>query len=153
MLDSRLVGKKLDVRVMGTASIYKGRYENQCGFITMTETPADLYASTTVRIGFEESRRSFPIGYLHPQTTTERPPFVVAKDAVALTSQLGQRVVIIGPDIEGSTQLIGQYCYIVHSGHSLPVGLALVERCISGDDGKCSWGYFNEGSICRSHPV
>ena len=152
LLDSRLVGKKLDVRILGTrqTSFHRGRYENNCGFIMLQKVPDNVNHSTLVRIGFEESQRSFPIKYLHPQTTTERPPFVADKDVGPISSRIGQRVVIIGPDVGKNTELVGNYGHIVDSGHVLPVGLALVQVYGSGNVyGK--WGYFNEESLCRSH--
>jgi hypothetical protein len=152
LLDPRLVGKKLDIRIMGTTqtSLYNGRYENQCGFTTLKTVPANVHSSTTVRIGFAESQRSFPVGYLYPQVTTERPPFVTKDVACPITSNIGQRVVIIGPDVEKNMELIGNYGLVVHSGWVLQAGFALVQVCSSGNTfGKL--GYFNEKSICRSH--
>lgn len=152
LLDSRLVGKKLDVRILGTTqtSLHRGRYKNNCGFIILQGVPANVNSSTTVRVGFAESQRSFPIKYLYPQTTTERPPFVADRDVGPITSKIGQRVVIIGPDVQKNGELVGNYGHIVFSGYVLPVGLALVQVCGSGNlNGK--WGYFNEESLCRSH--
>jgi hypothetical protein len=103
-----------------------------------------------VKIGFSESQRSFPVGYLNPQTTTERPPFVSKEAAHPITAILGQRVVIIGPDVSGARELIGNYGHVVSSGWVLQAGLALVQVCSSGESyGSC--GYFNETSLCRSH--
>jgi hypothetical protein len=109
-----------------------------------------VHSSTIVKIGFAESQRSFPIGYLYPQTTTERPSFVSKEAAGPITAALGQRVVIIGPDINNIQELIGNYGHVVDSGWVLQAGLALVQVCSSGASyGK--WGYFNEASLCRSH--
>lgn len=152
LLDPRLVGKRLDVRIMGTAqtSFRDGRYENQCGFTTLTATPANIHSSTTVRMGFAEARVSFPAVYLWPQRTTERPPFVSKDVAGPITSNFGQRVVIIGSDVENNAEFIGNYGIVVHSGYTLLAGIALVQVCSAGDSfGK--YGYFNEKSICRSH--
>jgi hypothetical protein len=152
LLDLRLVGKKLDVRIMGTTqtSFHKGRYENHCGFINLKEVPANVYSSTTMRIGVSETRQLFCIGYLYPQTTTDRPPFVVGNTVGPITSKIGQRVVIIGPDIQNNPELIGNYGHVIVSGYDLPIGLAFMQVSSPGNfHGK--WGYFNEKSVCRSH--
>jgi hypothetical protein len=151
MLDPRLVGKKLDVRIKGTTqtSFHNGCYENHCGFTILKAAPATVHSSTTVRIGFAEAQKSFPVGYLYPQTTTERPPFVSREAAGSITSNIGQRVVIIGPDVKENKELIGNYGHVVHSGWILQAGLALVQVCSADSYG--NWGYFNENSLCRSH--
>ena len=110
---------------MGTTqtSFHKGRYENHCGFINLKEVLANVYSSTTVRIRFSETRRSFCIGYLYPQTTTDRPPFVVGNAIGPITSKIGQRVVIIGPDIQNNPELIENYGHVIVSGYDPPLAL------------------------------
>jgi hypothetical protein len=152
MLNPSLVGKKLDVRIMGTTRtmFHNGRYENQCGFVILKTAPTNVNNSVTVKIGFEETQRPFLLRYLHPQTTTERPPFVSVEKSSLITSIIGQQVVVIGPDIQQNNDLIGSYGLITNSGWILPPGQALVQCCSPGSFyGK--WGYFNEISLCRSH--
>jgi hypothetical protein len=151
MLDPRLVGKKLDVRIIGTREkvFYNGHYENQIGSVTLTKVPTNVEDSIMISIGFSQARRKFQLQYLHAEATTERPPFVTV-GAISITRNIGQRVVIIGPDLRNDAGLIGNYGVVINSGWNLPPTQALVQICSSGSMyGKCA--YFSEKSLCRSH--
>jgi hypothetical protein len=136
---------------LGTAkSLFRnGRYENQCGFLVLTNKVKSTNDSVTVKVGYEESRLTFPVRYLFPETTTERIN-VGRSDLMtqSVVSTPGERVVIIGPDAEGSSDLIGNYAIVLQSLYQLLPGQVFLS-VISGP----SYGqgrYFFVDSICRS---
>ena len=150
LLNSKLVHKRLDVRIKGTASalFYNGRYENRCGFVVLEAVPSSVNTSVTVKLGWERTRRKFPLRYLSPELTTENPPSISAEVACSVLSSIGQRVVIIGADINGDSCLVGDYGTIIRPEHHLFPLCACVLVSYSRGQGFAS--YFPENSICRS---
>jgi len=149
LLDSRLVGKQLDVRVVGTSRMlfHNGRYEKQCGFFKLKEVLTKVENSITVRIGFAQSRVKIPPRYLQPLLMTERPGFVSAELAEPIVKAMGQRVVIIGADVQGNREWIGEYGFILGSEYILPPTMASVQVIKAG--AQC-FAYFDASSLCRS---
>jgi hypothetical protein len=154
LLNEKLLHKQLDVRIKGTVDtlFYNGKYENKCGFVVLDSVPFNTASSVTVRIGLEQSRRSFKLFYLFPQTTTENPGFVPAEAARPVVSTVGQRVVIIGPDVTGNSEYIGSYGMVIECCYNLPPGDALVLMYYPGPNSTFP-AYFNESYLCRSHPL
>lgn len=151
LLDGRLVDKKLDVRIQGTKTtlFHNGRYEDNCGFIVMKRLLASVDESVVVKLGFEHTQRSFPLRYLVPERTTERPGFVEAKFAKSIAQEPGERVVIIGPDLTGSLDAVGSLGTIFYSYFVLPPDQALVMIRSNGEADR--YLYYSENSLCRSH--
>jgi hypothetical protein len=152
LLDMRLLRKRLDVRIEGTTTTlsYYGRYEGQCGYTVLTKTPSDVNVTVPVKVGFTESRIFLPLHHLSPQRTTERPGFVPAKAAHPIVSAVGERVVIIGVDLEGNSELVGNYALVIHCPWQLASGQACVQVSSRGS----FWGrfgYFDQMSLCRSY--
>jgi hypothetical protein len=150
LLDARLLHKRLDVRIKGTTNSlsHLGRYENKIGYIILDAVPSSINASVTVKVGYVEARRPFPVCHLFPETTTENPPFVSTEAARPVVSMPGQRVVVIGADLNGDLHLVGSYGIVVASGYVLQPGHAAI--CISSGDFVGHGAYFEEKSICRS---
>lgn len=115
----------------------------------MKKLPASVDDSVVVRLGFQQSQRSFPLRYLVPETTTERPRFVEANVARSIVQEIGERVVIIGPDCAGSLDAIGSFGTIFQSYYLLPPDLALVLIRNKGETD--AYLYYPESSLCRSH--
>lgn len=141
----------MDVRINGTKKtlFHNGRYEDKCGFIVLKKVPASVDESVVVKIGFEQSQRQFPLRYLVPEKTTERPQFVIGSMVKPIVKEFGQRVVIIGPDLTGTSNVVGSFGVILGPPCVLPPGEALVMVRSSGNaDG---YFYFHENSLCRSH--
>lgn len=149
MLDPRLTGKKLDVRIQGTrvTLFHNGHYENKCGFVVLKRVPTDVNDSVVVRIGFEQTQRPFLLRYLVPERTTERPGFVQAAVAKPIIQDFGERVVIIGPYLNGSSDTVGSFGTIYSSYFPLQPGHVLVMV----HSNPPAYLYFDEDSICRSH--
>ena len=151
LLDPRLLNKRLDIRIQGTKATlwHNGRYENEGGFVVLTKPPSNVDVSVSVKLGFAQSRLFFPLRFLHPEVTTERSGFVLPEARRPVISTVGQRVVIIGADLEGKADLIGNYALIIHYPQLAP-GHTCVQIMIQGP----LWGrygFFDEKSLCRSH--
>ncbi len=149
LLNERLLHKKLDVRIQGTdkTQFYNGSYEGQGGFIIMKKLPAREDDSVKVALRYNRTQRAFQVRYLVPETTTELERFVSAQSAQLVVSSPGQRVVILGPDVEGQSD--GCYAHVINSGYPLVEGLAAV--VIDGPSplaGRCR--YYYQNFICRS---
>ncbi len=151
MLDQRLVGKRLDIRIKGTvkALYHNGKWEDQCGYLVLQKTPVNEKDMILVKMGYSESQIRFTRCYLFPQMTTERPGFVDAKAARPVISSIGQRVVIIGPDAYGNSDRVGEYACIVHCPYNIPSHQALVMISFGQFFGE--YRYYNESCLCRSH--
>ena len=152
LLDSRLLNKRLDVRIRGTTKtlFHNGRYENQCGFTVLTQVPSSANESVTVKLGYEQTKRKFQLCYLFPETTTEIPKVVGPDAARPVLSSVGERVVIIGPFLGGPSDMIGNYALIEDAmDSSMESNLGLARVCSSG-----KWSgiacYFPGTSLCRS---
>jgi hypothetical protein len=125
-----------------------GRYEGQIGHVTMQKVPMNVDAVVRVRTGFTESQVWFPARCLWPHRTTARPGFVLPEDAHPVISVLGERVVIIGADVSGNSDWIGEYGRVVQSEFLPPPGSA----CVQALSGPSLGGlrFFLENSLCRS---
>jgi hypothetical protein len=150
LLDERLLNRRLDICVRGTAPtlFHNGRYENQAGFLVLTERPSSVNQSILVKIGYHQSKLLFPLRYLAPEYTTEiiLPKMMQPSTARPVVSTLGARVVIIGADLAGNHNFVGHYGFIVDCPYHLDPGQACVHivDCIS------HFGYFDEKVLCRS---
>jgi hypothetical protein len=151
LLDERLLHKRLDIRIKGTLmSLYRnGRYENRCGFLVLTEKPPTTDTSVQVKVGYEESRLSFPLRYLFPETTTERPTITPLNKIAPITSTIGERVVVIGPDLAGDTTAIGLFATTVHCNYHILDCQACVLITTPGQLFS-TYRYFHSSSLCRS---
>jgi len=151
LLDSRLLNKRLDVRIHGTTkNLYRnGAYENACGFLVLTSVPRRADASLVVKIGMNQSKLHFKANNITPQLTTECAPIVAPEAARSIASTIGQRVVIVGRDSEGKMDTLGCYGQITDCPWPLAPGYACVAVNVPGSQ----WlvmRYFFETSLCRS---
>jgi hypothetical protein len=100
-----------------------------------------------VKLGLIATQVKFPLKYILPETTAEREGAVNASDAQLIQAELGQRVVVIGPDLSGNSNFIG--CYGCVSSCQFPLephdALILLYPPAS------QFAYFNKKNICRSH--
>jgi hypothetical protein len=111
------VNKKLDVRVRGTQRTLwrNGKYENQIGFTVLTNVLSNVDQKIFIKLGYNETRLSFPLKNLHPLTTTERPKFVSEAEANPVVYCKNYRVVVIGGDLTSNNALVGNYGKVVAS--------------------------------------
>jgi hypothetical protein len=136
---------------MGTLnSLWRnGAYENACGFLVLTSKPKDTTSSVIVKTGYGQSRLHFPLRHLYPEHTTERPGFTTAASAQPIVSTVGERVIVIGPDLEEKKDTVGSYGVIIHCPWPLNDDQALVLIQTPKDlCGRAS--YFHQSSLCRS---
>jgi hypothetical protein len=142
-----LLGKKLHVRIRGTCkdSFHRGRYEDKGGSIKLEAIPASLDASVSVKIGWAESNRPFHVRYLHPETTLDGDD--PSAQPLSIRSNVGQEVVVIGPDLDENLDFVGQSGTVI----TPPFGYGLSETdtvILIGGYGR----FFPTSSICRSGP-
>lgn len=150
----RLLNKKLDVRVKGTTNPpwHNGRFEDQLGFMVLTHGVYSLDSPIVVKIGFLESRAALQARHVVPEVTTERPRYPSKNPPPAVMDILsvpGIRVVIIGPDMNGSAAYVGNYALVQKCAYGLEPGVGLVQIGSMGEH----WGeyiYVPIDSICRS---
>ena len=149
-MDKRLLNKRLDVRIKGTKKtlFHNGKYEDACGYLTLDSTPPNANASVNVMVGNRESKIKMKPIYLIPQMTTETPGVAPTDAARPVVSSIGERVVIIGPDLSGDDSFIGQFAVIVDRGYHLKPTEASVQ-IISTNSPGCVM-CFDEISLCRS---
>jgi hypothetical protein len=151
LLDARLLNKKLDVRIRGTTEklYHRGVYEGREGFIVPDRVFSNVEDTVQVQIGYAQSRRPFPLKYLVPHMTTQREMFVSPAAARPVISTIGERVVIIGADLNGARDAVGFYAQVINCSYPLPPNHGLVWITSHG----ASYGqyrYFSEDSLCRS---
>jgi hypothetical protein len=138
------------VRIKGTKEtlFHNGIYEGQCGYLTLESTPANVNASVAVRVGYRRSKIKLKPIYLTPQTTTETPGVVPADAARPIVSCIGERVVIIGPDLSGNLGFVGRYAVVVDRGYRLKPTEASLQMYDTSYPGFVAC--FDETSLCRS---
>jgi hypothetical protein len=131
----------------------KGRYENELGSVELKKAPKTVYDSVAVKIGYTQGWVFFRACHLFPEHTTRQPgPFPeLGTPELRLTSGLGMRVVIIGADLVGNSDCIGQYAYIVRCPYRLEEWQACVQVAV-GQSHTGAIGYYIEDSLCRSTP-
>ena len=129
---------------------YNGRYEDHSATLELESVPKDTETSVLVRVGYAQSRKFFPIAHLVPKRTTRRPMYISEADAVSMTSVLGQRVVVIGPDLSGDSSAVGLYGIVVFCGYALQPGHAMILITSKGPLHERAM-YFHEDSLCRSN--
>ena len=153
LLDARLLNKRLDIRIKGTTTTLfsNGRYEGQCGHIVLDAVPISTEAPVKIRIGFEQTKANFRPRYLIPEVTTETPQYISASTARPIVQAPGERVVIIGPDIYGNSDLVGSFGLVICTPYAFPMDQACVQVCPPGPNVGCA-SYFVETSLCRSRP-
>ena len=154
LLDPRLVGKKLDVRVNGTITPLwqKGGYENKIGIVELKKLLKTVGDSIAVKIGYTQGWVFVCACHLLPEHTTQQPrPFQEPAMSERLINSPGMRVVIIDVDLVGSLDCIGQYAYIVRCPYRLEERQACVQIAI-GQSHMGHIGYYTEGSLCCSIP-
>lgn len=153
LFDARLVHKKLDVRISGTTQpVWRnGRYEHRAGFIVLRMPLKSESDSITVKVGYMQSQVSFRPYHLSPEITMhqEGPGSQIVESAIPMTSVLGTRVVIIGPDVIGASNYIGQYALIIYAPYQLNHGETCIQ-IINGERDAGFIGYFHQTSLCRS---
>lgn len=151
MLDERLIGKKLDVRIQGTQAklFHNGKFEGQLGFVILDKPLKDVDQSVIVKLGYAQNKRPFPPRYLVPEMTTQRDGFVTQDQAVPVISVLQERVVIIGADLSGNSDAIGNYAQIVYSPWQLLPGQTLVFVTSPGPF-IGQQRYYDQRALCRS---
>ena len=153
MLNERLIGKKLDVRIQGTRAtlFHNGQFEGQLGFVVLDKPLRNVDQSVVVKLGYAQNRRPFPPRYLLPEMSTERPGFVTPDHAVPVISVLQERVVIIGADLNGYSDAVGNYGHIAYCPWPLLPKQTLV-YIISLGPLQGQHRYYHQRSLCRSFP-
>ena len=150
LLDPQLDNKCLYVVIQGTKEgIYYrgGKYEGCRGMLVLNHPWKGLDCSAMVKLGIMVTQVKFPLKYILPEMTTEREGAVKASDAQLIHTVLGQRMVVIGPDLSGNTSFIG--CYGCVSSCQYPLqphdALILLYHPVS------QFAYFHQKNICHSH--
>ena len=151
LLDPRLQKKRLDIHIRGTTVKiwHNGAYENACGFLVLTKPLKSTNDSVIVKIGYNQSKIYFPLHYIFPQVTTERSMFVSRSAASPIVKTIGERVVIIGNDVEGKSDYIGHHAVVIRCMWPLPYDQGCLQILTTGPN----WGtirYFSDMSLCRS---
>jgi hypothetical protein len=149
-MDPRLLNKRLDIRIVGTKIdlCHGGRYEDHVGYLVLEQVPADTTKSVLVKVGYHESQLRFPIRYLRPLRTTERPPAVTSTTARPLSASIGERVVIIGSDLEGQSDLIGYYGWTYAASEPNQVYVYAAVQTPGGYQAQVK--PYHEQSLCRA---
>ena len=152
LLDSRLMHKKLDIRIRGTrvTRCHNARYENECGFVIPDKKFTSVDDSIVVKVGYNQSRLYFPLRHIYPEVTTERPNFIARSVAIPVARAIGERVVIIGADLEGKMDLLGNYALVIHCIWALDSDQVCLQVLMPRQSDPCV-RYFPEKSLCRSH--
>jgi hypothetical protein len=125
-----------------------GRYEGQIGYMTLSTVPPNVDTRVHIRVGFTEANAFIPPRCLWPHRTTARPGFVPLEDARPVISVLGERVVIIGADVSGNSDWIGEYGRVVQCEFPPPPASACVQALSGPSLGHLK--FFHENSLCRS---
>jgi hypothetical protein len=154
LLDVRLMFKKIDVRIQGTRSPMwqNGRYEDQLGFTVFTHQLQTVESPIMVKVGYEEKRISFQAQHLVPETTNKQslPPSIRSHNCpLSIASVVGTRVIVIGPDLNGLFDYVGQYAIVTECKWPLGHDQACTYIASTGPQ----WGvcvYFHVNSLCRS---
>jgi hypothetical protein len=149
LLDPRLQNKRLDICIRGTTVKiwHNGTYKNACSFLVLTKAPTSVNDLVIVKIRYNQSKIYFPLHYIFPQITTERSMSRSAASPVVKT--IGKRVVIIGSDVEGTSNYIGQHAVVIRCIWPLLHDQGCLQILTSGPN----WGtirYFNDHSLCQS---
>src|SRR5215472_9612021 len=114
----------------------------------MAKTCRSVNDSVPVIMGYNRSRVYFPLRHIYPETTTERPGFVSQDAARPVVKTPGERVVIIGNDVEGRLDYIGKLALVVHCYWPLPSDQGCLYLLPNGpSDQAPAYAYFPEGSI------
>jgi hypothetical protein len=152
LLNPQLLNKKLDVRIKGTNTTlwHNGRYEGECGIVILNKKVSSVKDSVIVKVGYNQSKASFQLRYVYPEITTERPRFVSPSSVKPIVDTIGEWVVIIGADMEGKTDLIGNYAVVVYCQWPLELGYACVQ-VLTPERSEPLFHYFPAKSLCRSH--
>jgi hypothetical protein len=150
LLDPRLLNKRLDIRISGTKInlCHGGRYEDHIGYLVLDQVPADTTKSVLIKVGYHESQLRFPIRHLRPLRTTERPPTVTSDMAQPLSASMGERVVIIGSDLEGQSDLIGYYGWTYAASEPPHVYVYAAVQTPVGYQAQVK--HYHEQSLCRA---
>ena len=153
LINPRFVSKQLDVRIVGTTDPpwLNGRYERQIGYIVAKKPITSADSSIPVWVGYSHGRIWFRAHHLEPVMTTEIPS-PLSDDlgpSLPLIDVLGARVVIIGIDLLGSSEFVGEYGLIISCPYSLGHNQACVQ-IMNGGNHAGRIGYFHSESLCRS---
>ena len=155
LLDRRLVGKWLDVRISGTMPdfFHGGKYEGRPSYIMMESAPTNVNASIEVQVGYEQSRCKFRLCHLqHEKTMHKAKPTHMTEDLMAVPlviSTPGTQVVVIGPDRYSDSQWIGYYGKIARCV-TLDTQFAYVLLSQEWPSDTENGSYFEPDSLCRS---
>jgi hypothetical protein len=129
-----------------------GRYEDQLGFTVLTEKLHTVESPVLVKIGYEQKQISFQAQHLRPEKTTQEPlPSSIQPPAIprSISSVVGMRVIVIGPDLNGLLDYVGDYAIIAECRWPLEHDQPCTYIASTGP----WWGacvYFNLHSLCCS---
>ncbi|KAJ7121380.1 hypothetical protein C8R44DRAFT_736181 [Mycena epipterygia] len=116
-----VVGEKTAGRITQVQKNAKGKF----GYIEVetTLTPTSLKKPITVRLGEYGTRVQIESRWLKPMRRTFHPPQVLINTCI---SELGGRVVVIGPDATGAHHCLGNYAEICAGACTLGPGYVRV---------------------------
>ena len=119
LLNPQLMNKRLDVRIYGTTNPLwrNGRYENTIGFVVLRMPVKSVNDSILVMMGYTQRQVYFHAHHLSPEITTEQkgPSLQFMVPANPIVSVPGTTVVIIGANLMGNSDYIGEYAIIIRS--------------------------------------
>lgn len=136
LLDERLVGTWLNVKMEGTARAhyYGGKYEGVIGSILLEKKPTKVEQSLRLKAGYNN---------YHCQ-----PRFLVPTLLQEVAARDGQPVLVIGPDVTGNDSYIGSRATVWFTGHPRSIGQVAVWIGEHVGD----YVTFDEHSLCPSTP-
>lgn len=125
-----------------------GRYENQVGFLVLTQTPITVQTLAVVKMGTNQSKIKFEVQYIDPLHHNTWPCQSVQPSTPGpIIKENGRCVIIIGPDIYGRSTEIGNYG-IVYASPQLPEDIGFVYFFFKKEASR--YGYYQADSICGS---
>ena len=150
----RLMYKKIDVRIQGTRTPMwrNGQYEDQLGFTVLTEKLHTVESPVVVKVGYKQKQISFQAQHLLlEKTTQESLPSSIRPQTLphSIASAVGTQVIIIGPDLNGLLDYVGEYTVVAECRWLLEHDQACTYIASMGP----RWGaciYFYLHSLCHS---
>ena len=111
--------------------------------------PPNVETRVPVLMGFTEAKVWIPPHCIFPNRTTERPGFHLPREVHPIISALGEHVVIIGADVSGNSDWIGEYRRVVQCEFLPPLHSASVQALTGPSTGQIK--FFHENSLCHSY--
>lgn len=93
-------------------------YEGKGGVIELTNLPASVDASITVKLGPYLTKRSFRIYHLVPEKTLDA--YDESDTPRSIVSFPGVNVIVIGPDASGSLHALGEEGTTIQTPNAVP---------------------------------